>query len=394
MANLLIVHGGAPTAVMNASLYGVIEEARNSQKIDKVFGAIGGSEGVLNEMFLDLLAFPEAETRRLLHTPSSSIGTSRFALEDEHYSRIAEILKKNNIQYVLMNGGNGTMDTCGKLHRVCKGAGISVIGVPKTIDNDIAVTDHAPGYASAARFVAASVSEIACDIEALPIHVSVIETMGRNSGWITASAALARRESDNAPHLIYLPERGFHMDYFLEDIERLYKIYGGVLVVCSEGITDQNGELLVPPVFTSGRSVYPSFVGMHLANIITKELGIKSRYEKAGLCERTSIPWQSTTDREEAVAVGCAAVRAALDGKSAIMIGIERISSSPYQVRLTEIPVDQVMMFERKIPDAWINERGNDVTEEFLNWCRPLVGGDFGDYLQFTKLYTKRSEKR
>lgn len=393
MSNLLIVHGGAPTAVMNASLYGVIEEARNSQKIDRVFGAIGGSEAVLAERFLDLLAYPESETRRLLRTPASSIGTSRFALEEHHYTRMAEILKKHDIRYVLMNGGNGTMDTCGRLDRVCRGLGISVIGVPKTIDNDIAVTDHAPGYASAARFVAASVSEIACDVEALPIHVSIMETMGRNAGWITAAAALARREAGDAPHLIYLPERGFRTDWFLEDVERLYRRHGGVVVVCSEGLTGENGELLVPPVYTSGRSVYPSYVGMHLANLVIQELGIKARYEKAGLCERTSIPWQSRVDREEAVAVGRAAVRAALEGKSGLMIGIERISSDPYEIRLTEIPVDRVMMVERKIPDHWINARGNDVTEEFLNWCRPLVGDDFGEYLQFTKLFAKRNEK-
>ena len=392
MANLLIVHGGAPTAVINASLYGVIEEARASGRIQKVLGAIGGSEAVLEERFLNLLAFPEAQTRRLLHTPASSIGTSRFALEEEHYGRMAEILKKHDIQYVLMNGGNGTMDTCGKLNRACAGMDISVVGVPKTIDNDIAVTDHAPGYASAARFIAASVAEVACDVESLPIHVSVIETMGRNAGWLTAASALARREAGDGPHLIYLPERGFRMDWFLEDVERLYRTYGGVVVVCSEGLTNEEGGLLVPPVFTSGRSVYPSYVGVHLANTVIKELGIKARYEKAGLLERTSIPWQSETDRDEAVAVGRAAVRAALDGKSGIMIGIERLSSDPYEIRLTEIPVDQVMLYERKIPDHWINERGNDVTQEFVDWCRPLVGGGLGDYLQFTKLYRKRNQ--
>ena len=390
MANLLIVHGGAPTAVMNASLYGVIEAARSSGTIDKVFGAIGGSEGVLNEAFMDLLEFPETETRKLLNTPASSIGTSRFALEEAHYERMAEILKAHEIQYVLLNGGNGTMDTCGKLHRACAGMGISVVGIPKTIDNDIAVTDHAPGYASAARFIAASVSEISCDVEALPIHVSVIETMGRNAGWLPAASALARQEAGDGPDLIYLPERGFRMDWFLEDVERLARQKGGVVVVCSEGLVKENGDLLVPPVFTSGRSVYPSYVGVHLANTIIKELGIKARYEKAGLCERTSIPWQSKVDREEAIAVGRAAVQAALDGRGGIMIGIERIRNDPYEIRLTEIPVDQVMMIERKIPDHWINARGNDVTQEFVDWCRPLVGGGFGTYLQFTKLHRKR----
>lgn len=389
MANLLIIHGGAPTAVMNASLYGVIEEARDSGRVDHVLGAIGGSEAVLLERFMDLTAFPERETRRLLHTPSSSIGTSRFALEPENYEQMARVLERHDIRWVLMNGGNGTMDACGKLNRACAGKGITVVGVPKTIDNDIAVTDHAPGYASAARFVAAETREVASDVAALPIHVSVIETMGRNAGWLTAASALARQDREDGPHLIYLPESPFHMDWFLEDVERLYRKYGGVVVTCSEGLRDQNGEFVGPPIFSSGRSVYPSYAGMHMATIITKELGIKARYEKTGLCERSSIPWQSRVDREEAEAVGREAVRAALEGQGGIMIGIERISSQPYEIRFTRIPVEQVMLHERTLPRSWINERGNDVTQAFIDWCRPLVGEDLGDHLQFTKLYAK-----
>lgn len=393
MANLLVIHGGAPTAVINTTLYGVIEEARASGKIQKVWGAIGGSEGLLRERFLDLLQFPETETRRLLHTPASSIGTSRFALEEEHYEKMVEILQKHQIQYVLLNGGNGTMDTCGKLHRVCRDHGITVIGVPKTIDNDIAVTDHTPGYASAARFIAAEVSEIGCDVESLPIHVSVIETMGRNAGWLTAAAALARREAGDAPHLIYLPERGFRWDWFLEDVERLHREYGGVVVVCSEGLRTPDGEFVAPPIYSSGRSVYPSYAGVRLAERVTQELGIKARYEKAGLGERASIPWQSEVDRQEAEQVGRAAVRAALEEKGGVMIGLERVSTSPYQVRLTEVPLDQVMLVERKLPDHWITPRGNDVTQEFVDWCRPLVGDGVGDYLQFTRIYRKENGK-
>ena len=285
------------------------------------------------------------------------------------------------------------MDACGKLHRVCAGAGITVVGVPKTIDNDIAVTDHAPGYASAARFVAAVTREVACDVAALPIHVSIIETMGRNAGWLTAASALARREAGDGPHLIYLPERPFRMDWFLEDVERLSRRHGGVVAVCSEGLRGQDGQLLVPPVFTAGRSVYPSYAGMHLANAVTRELGIKARYEKAGLCERSSIPWQSPVDRAEAEAVGREAVRAALSGAGGCMIGIERVSSRPYAARFTRIPVEQVMLHERTLPGEWINERGNDVTEGFIDWCRPLVGDELGDHLQFTKLYAKETGK-
>lgn len=392
MANLLIIHGGAPTAVMNASLYGVIEEARSSGRVDHVLGAVGGSEAVLLERFMDLTAFPERETRRLLHTPASSIGTSRFALEPEHYAQMARVIQRRDIRWVLMNGGNGTMDACGKLSRACAGMDVSVVGVPKTIDNDIAVTDHAPGYASAARFVAAATREISCDVAALPIHVSVIETMGRNAGWLTAASALARRDPGDGPHLIYLPERPFRMDWFLEDVERLHRTYGGVVVACSEGLRDETGAFVGPPVFSAGRSVYPSYAGMHLAAAVTKELGIKARYEKAGLCERSSIPWQSQVDREEAELVGRSAVRAALEGRSAVMIGIERVSSRPYEIRLTQIPVDQVMLRERTMPASWINDRGNDVTREFVDWCRPLVGEELGDHLQFTKLYAKEKE--
>ncbi len=391
MSNLLIVHGGAPTAVINATLYGVIESARASGKVQKVLAAIGGVEGILNERFLDLLAFPPSETQKLLTTPASSIGTSRFPLQNEHYEQIAQILHRNDIKYAFLNGGNGTMDTCGKLHKACAGMGINVIGIPKTIDNDIAIIDHAPGYASAARFVAGTVSEVSCDIESLPIHVSVLETMGRNTGWITAAAALARTQKGDAPHLIYLPERAFNMDYFLEDVEKLYKLHGGVVVVCSEGLTGKDGELLVPPVYSSGRSVYPSYAGMHLANMVIKELGIKARYKKTGICERSSIHWQSETDRNEAILVGQAAVQAALAGKSGIMIGIERISSAPYSIRLAEIPVEDVMLVERKVPSEWINARGNDVTHAFIDWARPLIGDNLGNYILFKKLYAREA---
>lgn len=393
MANLLVIHGGAPTAVINASLYGIIEEARSSGKVERVLGAIGGSEAVLLERFMDMMIFPEQDIRRLLHTPSSSIGTSRFALEPEHYEKMAQVLVRHGIRWVLMNGGNGTMDACGKLNQACAGMGISVVGVPKTIDNDIAAIDHAPGYASAARFVAAETRAIASDVAALPIHVSVIETMGRNAGWLTAASALARREPGEGPHLIYLPERTFRMDWFLEDVEKLYRRYGGVVVTCSEGLRREDGQFVGQSIFSAGRSEYPSYSGMHLANMVTKELGIKARYEKAGLGERSSIPWQSKTDREEAELVGRAAVRAALEGQSGIMVGIERISSQPYEIRLTQIPVEKVMLHERALPDEWINARGNDVTQAFVRWCRPLVGDDLGDYLEFTKLYARESEK-
>ena len=192
MANLLIAHGGAPTAVINASLYGAVMEAKNSGVVEHIYGAVHGSAGILSENFVDLGAVPQEELEKLLTTPGSAIGTSRTHLEPEDYQEMARILKKHDIRYVLFTGGNGSMDTCGKLRAACQGE-ILVAGIPKTIDNDISVIDHAPGYGSAANFIVQCTAEIAQDVHSLPIHVCIIESMGRKAGWITAAAALALR---------------------------------------------------------------------------------------------------------------------------------------------------------------------------------------------------------
>ena len=213
---------------------------------------------------------------------------------------MVDIFKKHDIKYVLLNGGNGTMDACGHIYEVCKDQDIKVVGIPKTIDNDIAMTDHSPGYGSAARFIAASTQEVGEDVKSLPIHVCIMEAMGRNAGWITAASALARRKQGDAPHLIYLPERNFNEDEFLEDVSKLQKKQGGVVVLVSEGLHDANGESIVPPIFKSERAVYYGDVSSHLANLVVKKLGVKARSEKPGLCGRASVALQSPVDREEA----------------------------------------------------------------------------------------------
>lgn len=384
-ANVLVVHGGGPTAVINASLYGVLEEARNHREIDKVYGAIGGSEAIFQERFLDLLQFPDEKLRMLLRTPGSAIGSSRYALEENDYQAMPAILKKYQIRYVLLNGGNGTMDTCGKIYRVCRDEGIRVVGIPKTIDNDIAITDHTPGYGSAARYLAATTAEVWEDVKALPIHVCVIEAMGRNAGWITAASALARKKKGDAPHLIYLPEFPFHEEEFLEDVKKLYDEMGGVVVVASEGLKDETGEPIVPPIFKSGRATYYGDVSSHLAHLIVKRLGIKARNEKPGLCGRASIAWQSPVDRDEAVLAGREALKAALDGASGVMIGFIRdeTADGSYRIHVERIPVEQVMLYERVIPESYVNQRRNDVTQEFVDWCRPLIGPELGTFIDF-----------
>ena len=207
--NLIIIHGGGPTAVINASLVGAIREARACGEVGRIYVAIGGTGGLLKDHLRDVTDLPEDALESLTRSPASAIGTSRDAMEAPEYEAMVPILEKYGIRYVLMNGGNGTMDTCGKLQQRCAGTDIRVIGIPKTIDNDLAVTDHAPGYGSAARYMAGSVAEVCCDVESLPIHVCVIEALGRNAGWITAASALATDSYAHGPDLIYLPERVF-----------------------------------------------------------------------------------------------------------------------------------------------------------------------------------------
>ena len=386
--NVLIVHGGGPTAVINSSLYGVIEEAKKIGKFDKVYAAIGGSEGILKECFLNLLAFPEEKLKLLLETPATAIGSSRYALDQEDYEAMVGIFKKYEIKYVLLNGGNGTMDMCGRIYEVCKDKDIRVIGIPKTIDNDIAITDHAPGFGSAARYIAATTAEVGVDVKALPIHVCIIEAMGRNAGWITAASALARKKPGDAPHLIYLPERAYNEEEFLEDVKQLHKEKGGVVVVVSEGLKNEAGEPVVPPIFKTERATYYGDVSAYLAELVIKKLGIKARSEKPGICGRASIAWQSPVDRDEAVLAGREALKAAVAGQSGVMVGFIRDEEAEktngvYRMHTEMIPIKEVMMYERTIPKSYLNERGNDVTEEFIRWCRPLIGPELRDFIDF-----------
>lgn len=382
--NLLIVHGGGPTAVMNGSLYGAIKEAKKSDEIGHIYGANNGTGGFLKKDFLELENVPEEKLKLLLQTPGTAIGTSRDPIEQEHYEKMADILEEENIKYVLFNGGNGTMDTCGKLHKTCqkRRLDVKVMGIPKTTDNDIAVTDHSPGFGSAARYMAACTQELAADVRSLPIHVVVMEASGRNAGWITASSALAG-EKGYAPDLIYLPERAFDEDKFIEDVKKLLEKKSGILVVASEGLTDKEGKPIVKPVFKTERATYFGDVSSHLANLVIQKLGYKARGEKPGLLGRASIFMQSQVDIEEAQLAGEMACRAALNGESGKMVAFSRVSENPYEMKPFLVDIDEVMMYERKMPDEFINEEGNGVTQAFLDWCRPLIGEELPDMISF-----------
>ena len=378
---LLIIHGGGPTCVLNASTYGVIREAqKHPEKIGGVFGCMGGVGGLLNRNFRRLDSLAQEKLERLKYTPGTVIGSSRYPLAADDYARLADVLQEEGFSYVLMSGGNGTMDTCGRLHRACAPKGILAGGVPKTIDNDISVTDHSPGFGSAARYIAGAVRAIGEDVKSLPIHVCIVEAMGRNAGWIAAASALARKDSGDAPHLIYLPERPFDEEAFLRDVKALHERQGGVVVVVSEGLKNRDGQPIVPPLFQTGRAVYYGDVSAYLAELVIRRLGVKARSEKPGLLGRAQTEMQSFVDRNEAVEAGAEAVRVLLDGQSGFMTGFKRVSTEPYRVRLIRIPLEDVTLAERTLPPEYIAPSGHDVTNAFLSWARPLLGDDFPEY--------------
>lgn len=381
--NLLIMHGGGPTAVINASLYGVIEEAKRNGAIDRILAADGGTGGFLAGKILDLTDTPQEELDLLPQTPGSAIGTSRDTLKAEDYTLMATRLQELGVAFVLMTGGNGTMDTCKKLSGACSDLGITVCGIPKTMDNDLSKTDHSPGFASAARYLAGSVREVAQDVKGLAIHVVVIEAFGRDAGWLAASSVLAREGEGDAPHMILCPETAFDEESFLARVQELYTQKGGVVVVASEGLRYADGTPIVEPIFTVGRATYFGDVSAYLAQLIIKKLGIKARSEKPGILGRASSAWMSRVDRDEAIACGSEAVKTVIAGKSAYMTAIERISTEPYESRIVSIPIDDEVITAKVLPPSYIDAEHFDIDPTYETWLSPLVGEELGSFISF-----------
>ncbi len=372
MAQLLIAHGGAPTAVINASLAGAIREAQHSGKVDGIWGASHGTRGILKESFINLTGLDETALQALAASPASAIGTSRTPLEEKDYADMVRVLKKHGIGYVLLTGGNGTMDTCAKLWKACRKNGILVGGIPKTIDNDLDLTDHAPGFGSAARFAAVSMREIAADVAALPIHVCIVEYMGRNAGWITAASALAREKAGDAPHMLLLPEVPFNEADFLNEAARIWKQGRGVVVAVSEGIRYADGTPVAPPLFASGRAVYFGAVSQYLCRLVIEKLGIKARCETPGILGRCCGEMASPVDRTEAESLGALATRTMLAGTGGMMAGLRRVSDEPYHCEKILVPLEGLALHERPLPPEYLAPY--NVTDAFLRWCRPLIG--------------------
>ncbi len=379
--NILVAHGGGPTAVINCSLQGVVESARASGRVDKIYAARFGAEGILKGDLLDLTEVPAAEITKLGHTPASAIGSCRRKLGEADYPVVLETLKKFHIDCFFYNGGNDSMDTCNKVNELARQEGLElrVIGIPKTMDNDLDLTDHCPGFGSAARYAALSAAELALDASSLPIHVVVLELMGRNAGWVTAASALAGRLTD-CEVLTYLPEVPVDEARMLADIERSYARGRGLLVTVSEGICGLDGRPLADTGIVDGFGhTVPGGTAQHIADRIIRELGLKSRAEKPGLLGRASIPYVSSTDRSEAYAVGRFAVESALKGESGSMVAIRAQREPEYRSSLCLVPLSQVANVEKKFPLEWIAQ-GNQISDGFFDYALPLMGDGFPEY--------------
>ncbi len=365
----IVAHGGGPTAVINASLAGVVAEARAHGAL--VYGAAHGLTGLLDDRLFDLSGV-DLEAIRV--APSSVIGSSRRALTPEDDARIFETFKRRNVRWFFYTGGNGSMDTALRFHR--QSADLQVIGIPKTIDNDLTGTDHTPGHASCGRFFAHAVRDIGADNRALHTPIVLVETLGRNVGWVVAATAHARHRDDDAPHLIYFPEFGISADQLCADTERVYRRLGRCVIAVCEGQPDENGGWFGADLNTlpGARDALPANLAHILSRLIWSRTGLRARAEKPGLLGRSCQALASEVDREEAWRCGQAAVRAAVAGESGKMVSIQRVPGPDYQSEMGLVDLEGIGRVERKFPAEWINDQHNHVRPEYLEWSRPIVG--------------------
>ncbi len=382
----IIGQSGGPSAVINASAYGVIKTALDNENITKVYGAHHGIKGVLNDQLLIMDEEDPKELERLLYTPSSALGSCRYKIadpdvDDTDYKRILEIFQKYDVRYFFYNGGNDSMDTCEKVSRYMAKVGYecNVIGVPKTIDNDLFGTDHCPGFASAAKYIATSFMEVSRDAHVYDTGmITIIECMGRHAGWLTAAAALANEMGDG-PDFIYLPERDFDLDKFIADVTECYQKNGNCIVAVSEGIHYADGKFVSEAKTSATDGFGHAQLGglaATLANLMKERTGAKVRGIELSLLQRCAAHCASGTDIAEAFEAGKVAVESAVAGITGKMVGFECDRTNNYVCKTKLFDLKEVANFEKKVPQEWINEAGNHVNKAFIDYCMPLIQGE------------------
>ena len=385
--NVILAQSGGPTAVINSSIIGAFDAAKKSGKIDKIYAAVGGIEGVLSENLVDLTALSDAELRMLRFSPSAGLHSCRHVmpadLEHEEYRRVFEVFEAHNVGYFFYNGGNDSMDTACKLDQYAKAHGLDILvnGIPKTIDNDLFGTDHCPGFGSAAKILNITLQEAAYDTYSYPNSKTVIimETMGRNAGWLAASASLAEYKGKQIADLIYLPETTFSLEAFTESIKEALSRQTMVFAVVSEGVRNADGS----PFFSSSKNTQDKFGHQQLGGLSSalaahiKENVIKRvKTVNLDIAQRCASHMMSRVDFEEAYEAGKMAVSFALDGVSGVMSAFQRINNAPYAMRVIPAVLKDAANTEKTIPLEWINPEGNNITEELKRYARPLIMGE------------------
>ncbi|MBP0954323.1 MAG: 6-phosphofructokinase [Oscillospiraceae bacterium] len=390
--NIAVAQSGGPTAAINATLAGVFERAFESEKIGHIYGSINGIEGMIKDDLvpLDSILTSEHDLDLLKKTPSTVLGSCRYKLAEydptdsvteTEYMNIMSTMEKHGIGAFFYIGGNDSMDTVNKLDRYIKSVGkdIKVIGVPKTIDNDLPLTDHTPGFGSAAKYVATTLQEIIRDSRVYSIQsITIVEIMGRNAGWLTASSCVLRANGEPAPHLIYVPEAfpdGFDMNKFFEDVDRMMKRYRAVIVAVSEGIVPTDRDYVKTGADAFGHTDN-SGVAKYLEKCCAKRFGCKVRSIELNVMQRCSSHIASATDINESVRIGKAAVDCALTGDSGRMMCFRRISNEPYRVEVTSEDVALAANKEKFLPDNWITADRSDITMDALGYFLPLIRGE------------------
>ena len=387
--NVLVAQSGGPTSAINASLAGVLKATIDSGNYDRCFGAINGILGVLSENYLDLTDKAQKDSdfiKLLTHTPAMYLGSCRYKLpeyrdDDSSYSFIFSQFKKLNIGAFFYIGGNDSMDTVLKLSNYAReiGSDIRIIGVPKTIDNDLCHTDHTPGFGSAAKYIASSILEIAHDTFIYAVKsVTIVEIMGRDAGWLTAASALARNDYSSAPHLIYLPEVAFDRDKFLTDVRCELSKRDNVIIAVSEGIRDKDGNYI-----TSSKAMADTFghqqlsgAGKALEFLVKENIDVKVRSVEINVLQRCAAHMTSKTDLDESFAQGKKAVCLSEEGKTGCMVVLNRISNSPYTVEYSYAQIKDIANEARSVPVEWITKEGNDITVDLIEYLKPLIQGE------------------